>query len=84
MKSVTTLSVGGEYGAGLARGWEYRTSGLEACDVLADGFDCASAIGSWDNVVLHGEGVHALGDDEITVVERRGMDLAIVSIALGV
>jgi hypothetical protein len=62
-------------------GWWCRTSRLEACDVLADGLDCAGAVGSWDDVVLHGEGVHALGDDEIAVVERRGVDWIIVSIA---
>jgi hypothetical protein len=50
------------------------TSGLEACDVLADCFYSARAIGPGNDVVLHWEWVFAHGDDEITVVERGSVN----------
>lgn len=47
---------------------------LEAVDVAADGFNNAGAVGGGDNVVLDGEGVFTLRDDEVAVVEGGALD----------
>jgi hypothetical protein len=44
-------------------------AGLEELDVFADGNDCAGTIGAGDDASLEGEGVLALGDDEIAVLD---------------
>ena len=47
---------------------------FEAADARANGDDAAAGVRAWDTRCLHGEGVHALGDDEVAVVEGYGID----------
>ena len=49
------------------------TSGLEACDVRANGFDCASAIRTWNDTVFYPKWIFSFGNDEVTVIQRYGM-----------
>lgn len=49
-------------------------AGLEALDVLADGYDGAGAIGAGDNGGRDAEGVLAFGDYEVAVVEGDALD----------
>jgi hypothetical protein len=53
--------------------WGRRTSSLEACDVLADGFDGAGTVRARDDGLFGREGVFAMGNDEVTVVEGSGV-----------
>jgi hypothetical protein len=50
------------------------TSGLKACDVRADSFDCASAIRTWNDAVFYPKWIFSFGNDEVTVIQRYGMD----------
>jgi hypothetical protein len=59
-----------------------RTSGLETCDALSYRLDDAGAVGAGDHGRLHGEGVFALGNDEVAVIEGGGVDYRFVSNAL--
>jgi hypothetical protein len=59
---------------GLVEEGEDFVAFLEAVDVAANGFDNASTVGGGDDVVLDGEGVFTLRDDEVAVVEGGALD----------
>lgn len=54
-------------------------AGLEAAYVLANGFDCAGAVGGCYDVIALRERVQALGDDEVAVVKGGAVDYNYVS-----
>jgi hypothetical protein len=52
---------------------------LEARDAGADGFDYAGAVGGGDDRGAQGEGVEALDNGQVAVVEGGGLDCGGVS-----
>lgn len=50
------------------------TSGLEACDVRANGFDCASTIRTWNDAVFYRKWIFSFGNDEVTEIQRYSVD----------
>jgi len=49
-------------------------AGLKTSDVRADSHDLAGTIGGRDDVFLDGERVQASRDNNVTIVERGGMN----------
>lgn len=49
-------------------------AGLEASEVLAHSFYCASAIGAWNYARFERLGIFTHGDIKVTVIDRCGMD----------
>jgi hypothetical protein len=52
-------------------------AGLEARYARSDGEDLAGAVGAGDYAVFYGEGVFALGDYEVPVVEGGAVDYGV-------
>lgn len=59
---------------------DYFVTGLESCDVLADAFDCAAAIGAGDYWEGMAEGVLAAGYEDVAVVQAGGVDLVLLNL----
>lgn len=59
---------------------DYFVAGLKSCDVLADAFDCAAAIGAGDYWEGMAEGVLAAGYEDVAVVQAGGVDLVLLNL----
>jgi len=62
------------------KGEDNGTPGLEACDMRANGFDCTGAIRTWNNAVFCPPWIFSFGNDEVTVIERYGMDFCALAL----
>lgn len=52
----------------LVEGGDDFVAGLETRDLLADGYDCACAIGSWDDVFPLPMGILSSSKGEVTIL----------------
>lgn len=73
-------SVEGASNVGLVEEGYDTVALLESCDAATDGLDDTSAIRAGNNTVLRGEGVLALGNDEVAVVEGCSVDWIVLAV----